>query len=329
MKGRFAPSPTGYMHLGNLWIALLSFLSVRRQKGDWLIRMEDIDTHRSRRELGEYMLDELEWLGFVWEEGPRVGGPAGSYWQSERYDRYEEILSRLKEKGLVYPCYCRRARLQQIASAPHAGELPALYDGACRELTEEEQAELSCHKEPSWRLRLMNQAISFSDLWQGQQSFTLKAGQDDFVLRRADGMYAYNLAVVADDAAMGVTEVIRGLDLLPVTPLQLSLLQLLSWIDPAYAGAEAPVYGHAPLLVDEEGYRLSKRQKSITIRELKAEGFSAGQILGRLALLGGLIDQSQLEAGKAISLEKLVKEARWPVQFNSRQFTLTKLTSKI
>ena len=134
MKGRFAPSPTGYIHLGNVWIALLSYVSTKQQKGQYVVRMEDIDTQRSKRELGEALLDDLEWLGFEWDEGPRVGGPESTYWQRERQTYYRDILEHLALEKLIYPCFCNRARLQSIASAPHAGEVVHRYDGKCRHL---------------------------------------------------------------------------------------------------------------------------------------------------------------------------------------------------
>lgn len=297
MKGRFAPSPTGYIHLGNAWIAMLSYISTRQQHGSYVLRMEDIDYVRAKRSLGEDLLDDLEWLGFDWDEGPRTGGPDGPYWQSERYDRYTEILDAWQEKGCIYPCYCNRARLQSIASAPHPGEPPHSYDGHCRHLSADEKKVLHSKKDPSWRLCCDTRSVYFYDTWQGPQLYELQAATHDCVVRRADGMFAYNLAVVLDDAAMGVTEIVRGYDLLDSTPIQLYIYDIL--------GKEPPVYKHAPLIVDSEGYRLSKRQQSITIRELKDSGFSAAMIWGRLALLGGLVDESMLGPQRTITLPEL------------------------
>ncbi|MBD8976113.1 tRNA glutamyl-Q(34) synthetase GluQRS [Veillonella magna] len=297
MKGRFAPSPTGHIHLGNAWIAMLSYISTRQQQGSYVLRMEDIDYVRAKRSLGEDLLDDLEWLGFDWDEGPRTGGPDGPYWQSERYDRYTEILDAWQEKGRIYPCYCNRARLQSIASAPHPGEPPHSYDGHCRHLSADERKALCSKKDPSWRLCCDTRSVYFNDTWQGPQLYELQAATHDCVVRRADGMFAYNLAVVLDDAAMGVTEIVRGYDLLDSTPIQLYIYDVL--------GKEPPIYKHAPLIVDSEGYRLSKRQQSITIRELKASGFSAAMIWGRLALLGGLVDESMLGPHRTITLAEL------------------------
>lgn len=297
MKGRFAPSPTGHIHLGNVWIAMLSYISTRQQQGSYVLRMEDIDYVRAKRSLGEDLLDDLEWLGFDWDEGPRTGGPDGPYWQSERYDRYTEILDAWQEKGCIYPCYCNRARLQSIASAPHPEEPPHSYDGHCRYLSADERKALRSKKDPSWRLCCDTRSVYFNDTWQGPQLYELQAATHDCVVRRADGMFAYNLAVVLDDAAMGVTEIVRGYDLLDSTPIQLYIYDVL--------GKEPPIYKHAPLIVDSEGYRLSKRQQSITIRELKASGFSAAMIWGRLALLGGLVDESMLGPHRTITLAEL------------------------
>lgn len=295
MKGRFAPSPTGDIHLGNVWIALLSFLSTKQQDGTYVVRMEDIDLQRSKREYGEALLDDLEWLGFTWDEGPRVGGPEKSYWQSERLGLYDEILSSFALEKRMYPCFCNRARLQSIASAPHRGEVRHHYDGYCRMLSDEAIAALCTDKKPSYRLRVDTQSFLFDDRYQGHQVFTLQSGNDDFVLRRSDGMYAYNLAVVVDDIKMGITEVIRGHDLLDATVQQLYLYKLL--------GAQPPIYGHAPLLIDSAGYRLSKRQKSITIRELKTLQWRPERVIGELAVLAGFIERSN---APAISLAELI-----------------------
>ena len=259
MKGRFAPSPTGYIHLGNVWIALLSYISTRQQKGTYVVRMEDIDLQRSKRELGEALLDDLEWLGFEWDEGPRIGGPESTYWQSERQEYYANILECLELEKLIYPCFCNRARLQSIASAPHVGEVIHRYDGHCRHIDEEEVKMLSAEKDPSLRLSIDSCDIEFIDRWQGVQHIHLESELDDYVLRRGDGMYAYNLAVVLDDIAMGITEVIRGDDLLDTTGQQIYLYKTLQQC--LYSkNIKVPSYGHAPLLIDSEGHRLSKRE---------------------------------------------------------------------
>ena len=305
MKGRFAPSPTGYIHLGNVWIALLSYISTRQQKGTYVVRMEDIDLQRSKRELGEALLDDLEWLGFEWDEGPRIGGSESIYWQSERQEYYANILECLALEKLIYPCFCNRARLQSIASAPHVGEVVHRYDGHCRHIDEKEVKILSAEKDPSLRLSIDSCDIEFTDRWQGVQHIHLEGELDDYVLRRGDGMYAYNLAVVLDDIAMGITEVIRGDDLLDTTGQQIYLYKTLQQCLHS-KNIKVPSYGHAPLLIDSEGHRLSKRQKSITIRELRDNQWSANRILGELAIAGGLVKANTLH-NREISISDLIE----------------------
>ena len=305
MKGRFAPSPTGYIHLGNVWIALLSYISTRQQKGTYVVRMEDIDLQRSKRELGEALLDDLEWLGFEWDEGPRIGGSESTYWQSERQEYYANILECLALEKLIYPCFCNRARLQSIASAPHVGEVVHRYDGHCRHIDEKEVKTLFAEKDPSLRLSIDSCDIEFTDRWQGVQQIHLEGELDDYVLRRGDGMYAYNLAVVLDDIAMGITEVIRGNDLLDTTGQQIYLYKTLQQCLHS-KNIKVPSYGHAPLLIDSEGHRLSKRQKSITIRELRDNQWSANRILGELAIAGGLVKANTLH-NREISISDLIE----------------------
>ena len=305
MKGRFAPSPTGYIHLGNVWIALLSYISTRQQKGTYVVRMEDIDLQRSKRELGEALLDDLEWLGFEWDEGPRIGGSESTYWQSERQDYYANVLECLALEKLIYPCFCNRARLQSIASAPHVGEVVHRYDGHCRHIDEKKVKTLSAEKDPSLRLSIDSCEIEFIDRWQGVQHIHLEGELDDYVLRRSDGMYAYNLAVVLDDIAMGITEVIRGDDLLDTTGQQIYLYKTLQQCLHS-KNIKVPSYGHAPLLIDSEGHRLSKRQKSITIRELRDNQWSANRIVGELAIAGGLVKADTLH-NREISISELIE----------------------
>lgn len=317
IKGRFAPSPTGHLHLGNLWIAMLSWLQVKQQQGTFVLRMEDIDIQRAKRQFGEDLLDDLEWFGLTWDEGPRAGGPDGSYWQSERYPIYEAQITKWQDQGLVYPCYCNRARLQSIASAPHGHEGIAHYDGHCRNLSESERHAYESHKTPSWRMKVESRIYEFNDFWQGPQKAELIPAQDDFIVRRADGMFAYNLAVVMDDIAMGITDIVRGFDLLPAVGGQL-------WLYECF-GAEPPRYAHAPLVVDSEGYRLSKRQQSITLRELRMSGCSAPMILGRLAVAAGLVMPSQLQKFGSLSWENLLNYSLDNNYLKQAQIRLTNL----
>ncbi len=281
IRTRFAPSPTGYMHLGNVWIAFLNWLWTKQQGGEVVLRIEDIDRQRCHTEYICAIEEDLEWLGLSYDEGPRGNYFYGQPLQSERFPLYEEILGKWQEDGLIYPCYCTRARLHSISSAPHEGEALPVYDGHCRDLADSERAVMT--KAPSWRIRMEEACESFTDLFCGSHERALLSKADDFVVRRADGMVAYQLAVSIDDGAMGITHVLRGNDLLSSTYYQLYLLRKL--------GYEPPTYGHLPLLVDETGVRLSKRQQGITIREMKESGMKAEDIIGKLLYLAGAISK--------------------------------------
>ena len=275
--GRFAPSPSGRIHLGNILCCLLAWLSVRQKDGRVLLRIEDLDTARCPRRYSRQMLEDLHWLGLDWDEGPEVGGPQESYYQSERTAVYETALRRLEQQGLVYPCFCTRAELH-AASAPHREDGQVLYAGTCRDLTKEQAAEKQKLRAPALRLRVPEEDWSFTDGHMGFYQENLARDCGDFLLRRSDGMFAYQLAVVVDDAAMGVTEVVRGADLLDSTPRQLYLYRLL--------GLKAPEFVHFPLLLTSDGRRLSKRNADVGLEDLRPR-FSAAEILGRLALLAG------------------------------------------
>ena len=275
--GRFAPSPSGRIHLGNILCCLLAWLSVRQKDGRVLLRIEDLDTARCPRRYSRQMLEDLHWLGLDWDEGPEAGGPQESYYQSERTAVYETALRRLEQQGLVYPCFCTRAELH-AASAPHREDGQVLYAGTCRDLTKEQAAEKQKLRAPALRLRVPEEDWSFTDGHMGFYQENLARDCGDFLLRRSDGMFAYQLAVVVDDAAMGVTEVVRGADLLDSTPRQLYLYRLL--------GLKAPEFVHFPLLLTSDGRRLSKRNADVGLEDLRPR-FSAAEILGRLAFLAG------------------------------------------
>lgn len=277
MRGRFAPSPTGYIHLGNVWSAFVAWLQVRQQKGTLVLRIEDIDEQRSKKVYEKALMKDLTWLGLHWDEGPDRPGTRGPYTQQERYPLYEKALAYLREKGLLYPCYCSRARLQAIG-APHKGER-MIYDGHCYGMSEEERAVMK--KKPSWRVHVPEETISFTDGIMGERQGALCEVCGDFVVKRADGLYAYQLAVSVDDWLLGITHVVRGLDLLSSTEQQIWLIRLF--------GGTSPTYCHVPMVVDEEGNRLSKRQEGITIGQLREEGATADGILSYLAYRGGLI----------------------------------------
>ncbi len=297
VRTRFAPSPTGFLHLGNIWIALWNWLWTRQHDGKIILRIEDIDRQRSKENFAKALQEDLAWLGLDWDEGPGGNFSYGSCVQSERLERYEIVLGEWKQSGRVYPCYCNRARLLQIASAPHEGEARPVYDGHCRRLSEEEREKET--KIPSWRYRMETQTVSYDDLFLGHRERELRAGEDDFVVCRADGMMAYQLAAAADDGAMGITHVFRGRDLADSAFGQIVLLQELGYAPPTYA--------HLPLLVDTEGVRLSKRQRGITVRELRETGRTAAEILGQLFYLAGAIQKtmpvSAEEALRNISFE--------------------------
>lgn len=282
MRGRFAPSPTGYIHLGNVWTAFLAWLQVRQQKGTLILRIEDIDEQRSKPEYTQALLEDLAWLGLDWDEGPGKGGPYGPYIQQERYSLYEKALQELQAKHLLYPCYCSRARLQAIG-APHEGE-HRLYDDHCYGMPEEQRRQMD--RKPSWRVHVPHVSVSFTDGSYGPFSDYLPRVCGDFVVRRADGLYAYQLAVAVDDGSMGITHVLRGRDLLSSTAQQIWLMEVLGYTPPSYT--------HVPMLIDASGNRLSKRQQGITVRSLRDRGVQADAILSALALAGGLVSERRL-----------------------------------
>jgi glutamyl-tRNA synthetase len=282
MRGRFAPSPTGQMHIGNARTALLAWLQVRSAGGTMLLRMEDIDTARSRPHLADQILTEMAWLGLDWDEGPDRGGPAGPYRQSERSDWYRTVISRLEEAGCLYRCYCSRSELNRLASAPHGLTGETVYPGTCRSLTPAEAAlRKAAGREPALRFRVPEETIAFDDLVAGRVAFNPADAPGDFVIFRADGVFAYQLAVVADDAAMGITHVLRGDDLLDSTPRQILLYRALGWTP--------PVWAHVPLLVGPDGRRFAKREGALSLAWLRGRGVRPEALVGFLAFLSGLL----------------------------------------
>ena len=293
IRTRFAPSPTGYMHLGNLWIAFLNWLWTRQHKGKVILRIEDIDKQRCSDIFTRGILHDLEWMGLDYDEGPENQYSYGSTVQSHRLQVYESILRFLASSGDIYPCYCTRARIHQVSSAPHEGEERPVYDGHCRSLTAEERAKIN--KKPSWRMKTEKMDISFSDLFFGRQVRMIRPGMDDFVVKRADDMIAYQLAASIDDKAMGITHVLRGNDLIESTFFQVYLLRKLD--------SRIPVYGHLPLLIDSNGVRLSKRQHGITIRELRKDGLTSEDLIGyMLYWAGGISSLQPVTLNEALSI---------------------------
>lgn len=301
-RGRFAPSPTGRMHLGNVYCALLSYLSVKSKGGDWVLRIEDLDPQRSKPDFARWIEDDLHWLGLDWDEGGNKGGLYAPYYQSERADYYASLFEKIKAQ--TYPCFCRRADLL-AASAPHASDGRVLYAGTCKGLSMDEINKRLQKQTPAIRLQVPHQKVSFVDGLYGSQSIDLQDFYGDFVLRRTDGTYAYQLAVVADDAAMHITEVVRGNDLLSSTPAQLYLYQLL--------GLQAPSFTHVPLLMSSKsGERLSKRDGSLSMEALRARGVTPEQIWGMIAHKIGLLPQEEPISAKDLiplyDVNKLPKE---------------------
>ncbi|OWA37840.1 tRNA glutamyl-Q(34) synthetase GluQRS [Saccharibacillus sp. O16] len=305
-RGRFAPTPSGKMHLGNARTALIAWLHMRSVGGEFVLRMEDIDTARSREEWAQLALTDLRWLGLNWDEGPDVGGPYAPYTQSQRLERYEEALKQLQASGSVYPCYCSRADILSAVNAPHGlnSEGPA-YTGTCRHLSAAQRAERAQHKEPSLRFALPEgREVQFDDGIAGRQYFPPGSG-GDFVVRRADGLLGYQLAVVVDDADMRITDVLRGEDLLDSTPRQILLDEAL--------GLEIPQFLHVPLLNGPDGKRLAKRHGGISISAYRERGTPPEQLVGWLAHVSGLIDRPEpLTAAELIGhfdLARIPREA--------------------
>ena len=289
VRGRYAPSPTGELHLGNASTALLAWLSIRARGGTFVMRVEDLDRNRSRDSLAGQSLEDLDWLGLDWDEGPDRGGPYGPYVQWPRRSDYERAFERLKRAGHLYPCFCSRRDIASAASAPQdPGELRR-YPGTCREIpSEEAKARAGGNQRHAWRFRVDGEAPGFDDRVWGRWGEGQPA-PGDFVVYRADGVPAYQLAVVVDDAAMAIDEVVRGDDLLSSTPAQLRLYAAL--------GLRAPVFGHVPLLLGTDRARLSKRHRGVTLCELREAGYGPQTVVGKLAhLLGLRSDSGPIEA---------------------------------
>ncbi len=281
--GRFAPTPSGRMHLGNVFAALIAWLSVKSRNGHWVLRMEDLDTQRTSDEFAAVLREDLRWLGLTWDLETQP--------QSRRTAAYDEAFRQLEEQGLLYPCYCTRSQLHSV-NAPHLSDGTYVYPGTCRDLKTPPPGRL-----PAWRVRVPDRVWNLQDLGQGAFSQNLVTDCGDFVIRRADGCYVYQLAVVVDDGEAGVTEVVRGLDLLGSAPRQMYLQELL--------GLPHPVYGHVPMLLAPDGRRLSKRDRDLDLGVLR-QRMTAEELLGRLAFAAGLLDQNT-----PISARELATEFTW------------------
>ena len=291
--GRFAPTPSGRMHLGNVFAALIAWASVRSRDGEMVLRMEDLDTQRTSGEFAEILRQDLAWLGLTYD---RETPP-----QSTRGKAYDEYFHRLEELGLIYPCYCTRSQLHSV-NAPHLSDGTYVYTGTCRNLTEDQRA--AFNRSPAWRVIVPDKTWSITDLVQGDYSLNLYTDCGDMVIRRADGVYVYQLAVTVDDGEAGVTEVVRGMDLLSSAPRQMYLQELF--------GFPHPVYGHVPMLLAPDGRRLSKRDRDLDLGELRKH-ISPETLIGTLAYAAGLTDRnvplSARELAGEFSWEKLRGEA--------------------
>lgn len=269
--GRFAPTPSGRMHLGNVFAALIAWLSVKSRGGSFVLRMEDLDTQRTSDEFARILREDLLWLGLSWDEET----PA----QSTRSAVYARYIQKLRDAGLLYPCYCTRSQLHSV-NAPHLSDGTYVYPGTCRNLTAEEKAAFD--RAPAWRVRVPDKEYRLTDLCQGEFIQNLSADCGDFVVQRADGVHMYQLAVTVDDGEAGITEVVRGADLLGSAPRQMYLQELF--------GFPHPDYGHVPLLIAPDGRRLSKRDKDLDMGALRLHK-KPEEIIGILAHSCGLLEQ--------------------------------------
>ena len=284
--GRFAPTPSGRMHLGNVFAALIAWLSVRSRDGEMVLRMEDLDTQRTSGEYAAQLRADLRWLGLDYD---RETPP-----QSQRGAVYDGYFERLQQLGLLYPCYCTRSQLHSV-NAPHLSDGTYVYPGTCRHLTEAQRAAMN--RPPAWRVLVPDRQWSFTDLVQGPYQLNLAKECGDMVVRRADGVYVYQLAVTVDDGEAGVTEVVRGMDLLSSAPRQMYLQELF--------GFPHPAYGHVPMLLAPDGRRLSKRDKDLDLGQLQ-KWVSPETVIGTLAHSAGLIDRNT-----PISARELAGEFDW------------------
>ena len=291
--GRFAPTPSGRMHLGNVFAALIAWLSVRSRGGQMVLRMEDLDTQRTSDAFAQTLREDLLWLGLDWDLETQPQSQ-----RSEVYARYFEQLSDLK---LLYPCYCTRSQLHSV-NAPHLSDGTYVYPGTCRTLTPQQQAAFG--RAPAWRVKVPDKVWTVEDHIQGTYRENLAADCGDFVVRRADGVYVYQLAVTVDDGEAGVTEVVRGTDLLSSAPRQMYLQGLFGFSHPEYA--------HVPLLLASDGRRLSKRDRDLDLGALR-QRLKPEQLIGILGCTAGLLEDptpiSAWELTTEFSWDKLQKQA--------------------
>ena len=284
--GRFAPTPSGRMHLGNVFAALIAWLSVRSRDGEMVLRMEDLDTQRTSGEYARILREDLAWLGldYDWETPP----------QSQRTAAYDGYFEKLSQMGLLYPCYCTRSQLHSV-NAPHLSDGTYVYPGTCRNLTDRERA--AFQRKPAWRVMVPDRVWTVEDKVQGSYTCNLLTDCGDMVVRRADGVYVYQLAVTVDDGEAGVTEVVRGMDLLSSAPRQMYLQELFGFPHPEYA--------HVPMLLSPDGRRLSKRDKDLDLGVLR-QRITPEALIGTLAFASGLIHRNV-----PVSARELAEEFSW------------------
>ena len=286
-RGRFAPSPTGRLHLGNALSALVAWLSIRSQGGQFIWRVEDLDGPRTIPGMDRAALEDLSWLGLDWDEGPDVSGPYTPYYQSQRSEYYEAALCELAKIGRLFPCRLSRKDLLKLASAPHDRDSPSPYPHSLRpQHLEKNWYEAFSHSPSPYaaiRYKVDPRPIVFTDRVYGSFSERLYETVGDFVLKRRDGLYAYQLAVVVDDLLMGITEVVRGEDLLTSTARQIQLIESL--------GGRRPIYAHVPLVVNISGDKLSKRDSDLELSSLREKGVRPEQLAGYFGYTLGFIEK--------------------------------------
>jgi glutamyl-tRNA synthetase len=271
--GRLAPSPTGGLHLGHARTFLIAWLAARYAGGRIILRIEDLDSSRARPGASQAALDDLRWLGLDWDEGPDVGGAKAPYLQSERSAFYEEILGRLKATESVYPCTCTRSDIERAQSAPHAEDEGPAYPGTCSNRAAADAVGLG-RRPFAWRFRVPAGSVGWDDLFLGHIELDPAHGGGDFIVARNAVGCSYQLAVVADDAAMGISQVIRGTDLVPSTPRQILIYRQAGWPEPRF--------GHVPLVVSSDGRRLAKRDGSLKLATLREAGVDPRRLIGTL-----------------------------------------------
>ncbi len=296
MRVRFAPSPTGFLHIGGARTALYNWLLARHEGGSFILRIEDTDRTRSTKEYLDAILEDLAWLGLTWDEGPNVGGPAGPYFQSERSGSYGPLIQRLLDAGAAYHCFCTPDEIEKRRRlAPKDGR-EWRYDGRCRGLSDEERSARAAAGDPAAvRFRVPEGTTVFEDMILGRVSVE-NAEIDDLVMARSDGTPTYNFVVVVDDMEMDVTHVVRGSDHLSNTPKQILIAEAL--------GATPPTFGHLPLVLDQDGRVLSKRRGAVAIGEYRRRGFIPEALVNSVALLGWAHDGVQ----EFFSLDELVEK---------------------